>query len=258
MRRLLCAGVAWAAWTMTEARLELLGQAPSARPLPVITAITPLAVAPGEKTTLRILGANLATARQILFPGTSLAPIPVKERKAAELPKGFEMKEAGETQLEIVLDLTQQTLTGSLPVAIQCESARSDTLTLPVRSGSTQTSEKEPNNAFGEANPISAGIPVLGSIQSEKDTDVYSFHPTVGEQYEAAITATGRASLLDGSLAVYDADLRLVISADDTRGADPLVRFLVSRPGPHFLVVTDAADKGGAWSPYELLLSKLP
>ena len=225
---------------------------------PVITAITPLALVPGSKTLVRVLGVNLASARQVLFPGTPLAPVPVGERKGAEIPKSLEMKEAGDTQFEFLLELPANLTLESLPIAVQCESARSAPVWLPVRASASQGMENEPNNAFAEANPIKEGIPLLGTIQADKDIDVYVFHPKAGERYEVGLVAGARASLLDGALSVYDAAYRLVASAFNTGSADPVVRFSVSRPEAYYLVVSDAADKGGIWCPYELVLRKLP
>ena len=225
---------------------------------PRITAVSPLALPSGGKTTLRILGVNLGTARQLVFPGTDLPPVSIPARQAAELPKGLEMKEAGETQFDVTVDVPQGLPGGRLPLAVQCASARSVSVALPVREATAQVAEQEPNNGFQEANPLGEGLPVLGGIQSDKDTDVFVFHPALGQRFEVALTAGARASLLDAALAVYDPDFRLVVSADDTSGSDAAIRFVVKREGAHYVSVTDAADKGGWGCVYELMLRKIP
>jgi hypothetical protein len=237
---------------------EMPAQSAARIPGPAITAVLPLALAPGEAATLRILGTNLSNARKVVFPGTALPPVPVHERKEAGLPKIFEMKEAGETQLEIRFTVPQSAPEGGLQIAVQCDGPRTPAVTLPLRRPTEQSVEKEPNDAFSEGNPIVENRPVMGAIQGEKDTDVYIFDAPAPGRFEATLSAAVRASLLDGCLAVYGPDHRLIAFADDTRGSDPVLRFETGVAGPHFLVVTDAADKGGVWSAYELTLHKLP
>jgi hypothetical protein len=250
--------VVCAVWVVFAAGLSRVEAQNAVSKEPRITAVSPLALTGGGKTTLRILGVNLAAARQLVFPGTGLPPVGIPERKASELPKGLEMKDAGETQFEVTVDIPVGLPGGCLPLAVQCESARSASVALPVREAAAQTAEREPNNGFQEANPLREGLPVLGGIQSEKDTDVFVFHPAPGQRYEVAITAGARASLLDAALAVYDPDFRLVVSADDTSGSDASLAFVVKREGAHYVAVTDAADKGGWGCVYELILRKIP
>jgi hypothetical protein len=225
---------------------------------PRITAVSPLALTGGVKTTVRILGVNFTTARQLVFPGTGLSPVPIAERKAAEIPKGLEMKDAGDTQFEVILDVPPGLPGEALPMMVQCESGRSVPVRLPVREAKAQVSEQEPNNGFKEANPLVEGLPVLGAIQAEKDADVFALQPVPGQRYEVVLIAGARASLLDAALTVYDRDFRVVASADDTVGSDASVAFVSKREGAHYVVVTDAADKGGWGCVYELILRKTP
>ena len=83
-------GMRWAVAVVLGTGLLSVGRAQSGatRTVPTITGLVPMAVTAGGKTKLRVLGLNLATARELVFPGTGLAPVPLTGRKAAEVPKG--------------------------------------------------------------------------------------------------------------------------------------------------------------------------
>ena len=224
----------------------------------MITAVAPLAVVVGERTTLRVLGLNLATARELVFPGTGLPPVPLKARKAAEIPKTLEMKEVGDLQFEAEIELPEDVPWGVLPVTVQSDVARSVPVMVPVRARSGTVNEREPNNGFTEANRLAEGQPVLGVIQAEKDVDVYAFDAKAGERFEVVLSASGRGSLLDGAVSVFDGDRRLLGASNGEPGGALVVKLQIARSGVHHVVVTDAADRGGTWCGYELLLRRLP
>jgi hypothetical protein len=140
---------------------------------PRITAVSPLSLPSGGKTTLRILGVNLGTARQLVFPGTDLPPVSIPARQAAELPKGLEMKEAGETQFDVTVDVPQGLPGGRLPLAVQCASARSVSVALPVRDATAQVAEQEPNNGTITARNIAGYRQVSGTISGPTDFDYF-------------------------------------------------------------------------------------
>jgi hypothetical protein len=98
----------------------------------------------------------------------------------------------------------------------------------------------------------------LGVVQADKDVDVYVFEARAGERFEVLLSAGARASLLDGVVSVFDGERRLLGSANAAMGNDSLVKVAVSRPGPQYVVVSDAADRGGAWCAYELSLKRIP
>lgn len=253
-------GMRWAVAVALGTGLISVGRAQSGavRTSPTITGLVPTAVTAGGKTKLRVLGLNLATARELVFPGTGLAPVPLTGRKAAEVPKGLEMKDVGDLQFEAEVLVPAGVAWGLLPVAVQCDVARSGSVVLPVRSTADTVSEREPNNAFSEANPLAEGRPVLGVVQADKDVDVYVFEARAGERFEVLLSAGARASLLDGVVSVFDGERRLLGSANAAVGNDSLVKVAVSRPGPQYVVVSDAADRGGAWCAYELSLKRIP
>lgn len=225
---------------------------------PTITGLVPMAVTAGGKTKLRVLGVNLATARELVFPGTGLAPVPLTGRKAAEVPKGLEMKDVGDLQFEAEVALPAGGSWGLLPVAVQCDVARSEPVVLSVRSAADTVSEREPNNGFTEANSLVEGRPVLGMIQAEKDVDVYVFEGKAGERFEVLLNGGSRASLLDGVVSVFDRERRLLGSTNAALGSDSRLKVVVVQPGPHYVVVSDAGDRGGAWCAYELMLKRMP
>ncbi len=232
-------------------------QAPLVAKRPMLTSISPLSVTSGQKTTMRFLGINLVGPRRLFVRGPGLE-VRLAEVRTGEIPKGLEAKEVGETQFEATLDLPEGFADPIIEVVVECESTRTSPLRIPVRRAGEQESEREPNNGFAEAQTLVEGRPMLGAIQSEKDVDVFVFEGVAGVEYEVGVVAGRRASLLDGVVSVFDGDRRMMVVSDDGEGPDPVARFKVQRSGPHYAVVTDAADKGGVWCGYELLLRRLP
>jgi hypothetical protein len=251
--------VRWSVGLVLSMGLLSFGNAQSraVRAQPTITALVPNAVMAGGKIKIRVLGLNLATARELVFPGTGLAPVRLTERKAAEVPKGLEMKDVGDLQFEAELVVPAPPAWGLLPVAVQCDAARSESVILPVRSAADTANEREPNNAFNEANPLAEGRPMLGVVHADKDVDVFTFEANAGDRFEVTLSAGTRASLLDGVVSVFDGERRLLASANAVSGNDSLVKVEVRRPGPHYVVVSDAADRGAVWCGYELLLKRM-
>ena len=251
-------GMLWGLGLCVCACPEGRGQSRAVRTQPTITGVVPMAVTAGGKVKLRVLGLNLATARELVFPGTGLEPVPLTGRKPAEIPKGLEMREVGDLQFEAEVVVPAGVAWGLLPVAVQCDTARSKAVVVPVRGVSDAEQEREPNNAFTEANTLVEGRPVQGVVQVEKDVDVYGFQAKGGDRFEVLLCAGARASLLDGLVSVFDEERRMLGSANATLGSDSSVTFTVGRSGLHYVVVSDAADRGGAWCAYELLLKRVP
>ena len=61
------------------------------------------------------------------------------------------------------------------------------------------------------------------------------------------VQAARFGSPLDGFLTVYDADRKVIASADDVNGSpDPVVTLTLPKDGAYFIALIDAHDLGGA------------
>jgi len=226
---------------------------------PRITALAPQRLVPGAKAVLRVLGYKLSGALEVRFAeGSGLAPVPVREKKAAELPKGLEAKDAGETQFEVALDIPATFPEGDLGLRVATINGITPASSIRVAAGEAALEEKEPNNGFREAQPLPLGSIVFGTIGADKDVDVYAVSVRGGRRVRAEIFANRRSSLLDAVLSVYDIAGRPLASNDDFKGRDPHVECVLSADAKVYVVVSDAHDRGSVWHGYELRVSEVP
>jgi hypothetical protein len=226
---------------------------------PRITAFSPLKVTRGKTVTIKILGVKISNATEVRFPSAkSLPPIPIKEKKTAELPKGLEAKDFGETQFEISLSLPEDFPSGSIALSIVTPSGASLERKLRVVAAGEATEEKEPNNGFRGAQNIELEKTIHGAIGADKDVDVFAFSGHAGKKISAEISAQQSASLLDSSLMLYDSRGQQLATNDDAKGRDSALNFVIPADGKYFLAVTDANDRGSIWHGYELTIKEAP
>ncbi|MDB6172659.1 MAG: hypothetical protein JWL59_1970 [Chthoniobacteraceae bacterium] len=227
---------------------------------PRITAIVPLEVVPGTAVTLRLRGLKLVDTSALEFPDAASRPIvEIKEKKKADLPNGLEAKDAGDTQVEVQLTVPADWQPGTVSFRVITGSESTPVCKLHIVEAAALVEEKEPNGSFREAQPIDFGKIVRGAIKEDKDVDVFKFTGHAKTRIRAGIVAAQHASLLDSTLNLYDAAGHLLATNDDGAiGRDSLLEFSIPAEGTYFLSVTDASDRGGPWSAYELNLKELP
>lgn len=226
---------------------------------PRITSFAPQRLVPGAKTVLRVLGHKLSGALEVRFgEGSGLVPVRVREKKAAELPKGLEAKDAGDTQFEVEVDIPATFPEGDLALSVATINGITPARSIRVVGGEAALEEKEPNNGFREAQALKVGGVVFGAIRTDKDVDVYVVSLSGGRRVRAEIFASRRCSLLDAVLSVYDSKGRQLASSDDFKDRDPLIECGLPADGKIFVAISDAHDRGSVWHGYEMRVSEAP
>jgi Bacterial pre-peptidase C-terminal domain len=115
--------------------------------------------------------------------------------------------------------------------------------------------EKEPNDGFGTAQPLTLPATVAGAVQAPQDVDVFQFAGAAGQRVTCEVWANRLGSPLDASLTLYDAAGVALATADDTADSrDPVLTFTLPKAGTYFLALFDADDKGGPSHVYRLLV----
>jgi hypothetical protein len=177
----------------------------------------------------------------------------VKEKKAAEVPNGQDAKRVGDTQVEFEITLPPDMPVGRLPFHLVTVDGVTATRELLVVDATSRADEKEPNNGFGEAQQIQAGIPIRGAIQEDKDVDVYRVNVTAGRKISCAIFAAESGALLDPVLTIFDERGNILAATDDSGDSrDSRTFFTPAITGACFVAVNDANDRGGPWHTYTL------
>lgn len=224
--------------------------------VPRITALAPFDVLPGKETTLRIRGVKLSNATEVRFAGGLKAEI--KEKKTAEVPNGLDAKDVGDTQLEVKLTVPADLPVGPLALTVVTPEGITAPRELRVLDAAKCVDEREPNGGLREAQPIELGRTLRGTLNGDKDVDVFQFTGKSGQRIAAEVFAARGASLLDSTVTLMDARGVVLASADDSATRDSQLNHLLPADGPYFLTVQDAHDRGGQWHSYELTVKEAP
>ncbi len=222
--------------------------------LPGITAVEPAALVTGGTATLKIRGFKLKDASELRFPKAPGVKATIKEKKDATQPNGLENKVVGESQILAELTLPADLPAGPLEYTIITPAGEVPGK-IPVLAVANTMDEKEPNSGFRETQILEPGKSIRGSIQGEKDVDVYEFPAKAGQKLKVTV-AGGSMLLMDALLTCYDARGQFLDVSDDAETRDPVITLTVPADGPVFFCVTDAHDKGGEWHSYLLTVEE--
>jgi hypothetical protein len=224
---------------------------------PRIIAVAPLEITRGTKTTLRFRGLKLddATAVQVT-PASAGIVATVGEKKKATLPNGAEAKTVGDTEVSVLLETPESTTASALKIAVTTNGGTTQSLEIPVVKAADFTEEKEPNGGFREAQPLTFGQLLRGSIKEDRDVDVYRVDGHSGKRLTVEVHAAGLSSMLDPVLTLYGAAGNFLQMNDDAVGRDPRLVATLPADGAYLISVTDAQDTGSPWHCYELLVKE--
>ncbi len=220
-----------------------------------ITATVPVVIISGTKATLKVRGFKLKEATELRLPTAAYAKVEITEKKDASQPKGLENKVVGDTQILAEITLPVDHPAGVLEFAIATP-AGDATGKILVLSADAVIDETEPNNGFREVQKLQSGQSARGSIQGDKDVDVYAYPITTGKQYKVTVTA-GAPLILDAELNCYNARGQFLAAADDAQSRDPVLTLKSPVDDIVFLCVSSAHDTGGEWHSYLLTVEEV-
>jgi hypothetical protein len=130
---------------------------------------------------------------------------------------------------------------------------------LLVNDDTPRVPEKEPNDGFKQAMPVTAPSIVEATIKQPQDVDVYRLDGKAGDKLRIEVQARRYGSPADVMLALYDAAGRVVATGERAAdGPDPVLRATLRNDGPHFVSVMEASDQGGPTFVYRLAIRREP
>jgi hypothetical protein len=106
--------------------------------------------------------------------------------------------------------------------------------------------------------PITPRITVNGRLNPKGDVDQFELSLKAGQQIVCAAAVAALGSPGDTILRLLDSTGRVVASADDQRGLDPLLVYRCASPGKFTLQIFDFNLAGGANSVYRLTVTDGP
>jgi hypothetical protein len=209
----------------------------------------PLVVAPGFKGKLLLRGQHLDTVTRI--QSNVNAKLVGKPKKAAG-PQGYPAERVGDSEAEVELDVPKNFTAGHVELTATSPKGQSPPLRLAVNAAPA-IAEKEPNDSFAQAQELRLPATVRAKIERVRDVDVFRFSGRAGDRVRVEVLAARFGSPLDALVTVYDADRRVLDSADDRKGEpDPVLTVTLPRDGIYYVSVIDAHDTGGPLFPYRL------
>lgn len=232
---------------------------------PRITATEPAALSSGSKLTFKVRGFELKGATELRFikadeaaasePVAAPISVEIKETKEAGQAKGLENKLVGDTQLVADLTLPADLAAGLWEYVIVTPAGEAKGK-ISVLAADSVIDEKESNNGFREAQELPAGKFARGSIQGDKDVDVFAFPAQAGQALKITVTSGGPL-LIDAQLDCYDSHGQFVAASDDDQSRDPVVTFKAQADGMVYICVSSAHDIGGEWHSYLLAVEEV-
>lgn len=222
---------------------------------PRITATEPAGLVSGRNVTFKVRGFKLKEATELRFAGAEAIKVDIKETKAAGQPKGLDNKLVGDTMVLAEVTLPAELPTGLLEYVIATPAGEA-TGKIMVLDANLVIDEKEPNDGFRQAQALRPGQIALGSIQQDKDVDVYALTTQAGEQIKVTVTSGGHL-MMDAALYCYDTRGQFLAAADDDQSRDPVLTFKPTADGTIFLCISSAHDLGGEWHSYLLTVEEV-
>lgn len=222
---------------------------------PSITATEPAALVRGRKETFKLRGFELKGATQLRFTSAEQIVVELKESSDAGQAKGLENKVVGDKQLVAEITLPADMPTGLIEYVVVTPGgeAKSKIIVLDPESS---IDEHEPNDGFRDAQKIRNGQLARGSIQSDKDVDVFAYPSLVGQQLRITVTSGGLL-LTDLAVQCYDGRGQFLSAADDGPSRDPVMTLTTKTEGPIYLCVCSSHDLGGPWHSYVLTIEEV-
>jgi hypothetical protein len=223
---------------------------------PKVLVPLPLGVPVGTPTRLTLRGLRLETATEVRCQAPKATAKLLSKGKAG-LPKPEDAPRLGDTQVEMELTLPPDYPGRTVTVSVVTPAGESPAQPLLVERGPV-VAEKEPNNGFREAQPVTLPLELQGAIGQPQDVDVFRFEGKAGQKLIVEVFAARFGSPLDSILTLYDAAGRIVARSDDVDGStdsrrtDSRLEITVPSDGAYLLEVADANDLGGPQYLYRL------
>jgi hypothetical protein len=213
-----------------------------------------LAADPGRMTKLTLRGLRLDTVTDIrVGEPKSSGKVLGKGRKTGLPNQQMSAELAGDTEIDIEVTLPAEVPSGIVPLTVIGPGGESVPMTLLVNDDTPRVSEKEPNDGFKQAMPVTVGQIIEGSIKQNQDVDVYRLDVKAGDKVRIEIQARRAGSPMAPMLTLYDSAYRTLTTGETVDG-DPVLRWTATKDGTYFVSVLEGNDQGGSMFPYRLVL----
>jgi hypothetical protein len=228
---------------------------PEKKSVPKVLYALPLVVKPEVKQKLVLRGKGLADVKEIEVVGVKNAIAKVLSGKAVAVPTNYPGERVGDSEVEFELELPKAAKPGEVKLIAIGPGGKSTPYTLLLRDELPVVAEKEPNDGFDQAQPVTLPSAVEGTIKAERDVDVFKFEGKKGDKIRIEIESARFGSPLVAMLTLYDGTRSIIDSASETAdNPDPKLNVTLPKDGTYYIAVIDANDLGGPNFGYRLII----
>ena len=234
-------GFAWFGRTVV---LFLAVAGSAAGQVPVVTSFSPQAVRPGETTTVKVRGSNLAGATQLWLSGGGQAQVVAPATNANEVSFKVTLSPEASVGMSGARVATPRGVSGMRLLVV-------DDLPTVVQAGG--------NHTPATAQAVSLPVGIDGHITALK-SDYYRFAVAAGQRVSIEVLAQRLGSPIDTVFKIYNKKGHELAYAEDTPGigADPQMSYTFKEGGEYLLEVHDMQNRGSDQSVYRLRIGDFP
>lgn len=226
-----------------------------AKKAPVIKMVLPLALKPGAATTLTIRGQGLAEAKEVKFPGGQATVVKISSKGQAGAPDK-NPERVGDTQVVVDLKVNDKLPAEAIRVIVVTPNGDTEPFSILVSESEVPVvKEKEPNDGFRTPQVIPVPCVVEGTIERQRDVDVFRFEGKKGQKIVAEVVSARQGSGLDAQLTLFDKNGNQLAFSDDAVGQDPRIEIVLPADDYYLLSLIDAHDTGSNLHAYRLMVS---
>jgi hypothetical protein len=223
--------------------------------VPKIIVAIPLAIETGVPVKLTLRGHLLDQITEVKV-GSADLKAEITSKGKTGVPQNYDAKRVGETQAELKFTLPAETSSGRLSlIAVNAEGV-SVPYEIMVAKADELIQEKEPNDGFKTAQPISIGKTLVGTIHDQRNVDVFELKGEAGQKLTISVVAQQAGSLMDPFLTLYDGAGQVIVGVDDNDGRDTKLEVTLVKSGSYYITVQDANDAGGPHFVYLLKVTQ--
>jgi hypothetical protein len=222
---------------------------------PAIKMTLPLALQSGASVTLTLRGSGLAEAKEVRFPGGQATVVKIASKGQAGVPDK-NPERVGDSQVVVELKVKEKLPAEPIPVVVVTPNGETQPFSILVADADLPiVKEKEPNDGFRSPQTIPVPCVVEGTIERQRDVDVFRFEGKKGQKIVAEVVSARQGSGLDAQLTLFDKNGNQLAFSDDAVGQDPRIELVLPADGEYLLSLMDAHDTGSNLHAYRLMVS---
>jgi hypothetical protein len=212
-----------------------------------------LAADAGKTTKLTIRGVRLDTATEVRVGDPKSSGKVVGKGRKTPISNQMNAEVVGDTEVDIEVTLPAEVPGGAVPVSLVGPGGEGKPFLLLVNDDTPRVPEKEPNDGFKQAMPLTAPVVVEASFKQPQDVDVFRIEGKAGDKFRIEVQAKRYGSPAEPMLTVYDASGRVVATGETSTSApDPVIGVTLPKDGVYFASVIEGFDQGGPMFVYRL------